>query len=178
MDLHFLKALVLVTCLLLIQPSILAQKNKLKMHAISIGPGIASSTSATADSGVGLNFDISTRLNKHIFSFNFSTGLDLNAGGPDEDFHEFNLTYGRKWNLAQNLWLEGHIGIGLFAYDIDDGGLPLFIDSPESTIGFPIRAKLIFYPYKNVGIGLNPNLNMNSIENAYAANFIFQLNFD
>ena len=178
MKLDFLKSLLFITCLMLSQNIVLAQSNKLQMHALSIGPGIATSSSETADSGAGMNFDISTILNKHIFSFNFNSGLELNNDGPDEDFFELNLTYGQKWLLGQNFYFEGHLGIGYFGYNIDTGQIPFFIDVPETTIGFPLRAKLIYYPLEKFGVGLNPNLNINSIANTYSAFLIFQYNFN
>ncbi len=178
MDLRYLKLLMLLICSLGILTHSQAQDNSLKIHGLSIGPGIASSSSTTAKSGASLNFDISTIVNKHILSVYFNSGIDLNAGGFDEDFTEFNLTYGRKWLVAKDLYFEGHIGFGLFSYNIDDGAASILFDLPDSTIGFPIRAKLLFYPVKRFGIGINPNFNINSIENAYSANFIFQYNFD
>lgn len=178
MKLQILKLLPIIICLFIFEQTLMAQSNKLKMHAISIGPGFASSSSETADGGISLNLDIATILNNHIISFNFNTGLELNSNGPDEDFFELNLTYGQKWFLAKNLYFEGHVGMGLFGYHIDQGQIPLFIDVPETTIGFPIRAKLIFYPLKNFGVGLNPNLNINSIANTYSAFLIFQYNFN
>ncbi len=178
MKLLYFRLVVLITCLSFSLNIVMAQDNKLKLHAVSIGVGIASSSSNTADGGLGLNMDFSTIINKHIISFNFNSGVKLNSDGPDEDFYELNLTYGRKWFLVQNLILEGHLGIGYFAYDLDTGNIPFFINLPETTIGFPIRVKLIYYPLKSFGVGINPNVNFNSINNTYSANFIIQYNFN
>jgi len=177
MKLHCFRFLVSITCFFLIQHSTLAQDKGFKMHAVSIAPGIASSSSATAKTGSSLNFDISASIDKHLISFYFNVGLDLNKGGPAEKFTEFSFTYGRKWSLTQHLVLEGHAGVGLFTYDIDDGLTPIFFDFPDSTVGFPIRAKLLYYPGEKFGIGLNPNLNLNSLENAYSLNLVFQYHF-
>lgn len=125
-----------------------------------------------------MNLDFSTIFNKHIISFNFNPGVKLNSDGPDQDFYELNLTFGRKWLLVQNLSLESHLGIVYFAFDIDIGPIPFFINLPETTIGFPLRAKIIYYPTENLGIGINPNANFNSIENTYSANLIIQYNFN
>lgn len=173
----FFRLLVLITCLILTSNIGMAQNNKLKLHSFSFGAGIASSSSDSAASGLDLNLDFSTIVNKHIISFNFNSGVKLNSDGPDEDFYELNLTFGRKWLLVQNLFFESHLGIGYFVYDIDTGPT-FFINLPETTIGFPIRAKIIYYPAENLGIGINPNANFNSIENTYSANLIIQYNFN
>ncbi len=178
MKLHCFTLFVSITSFFLIHPTVTAQNKGFNMYAVSIGPGIASSSSATAKTGSSMNFDIAASIDKHIISFYFNAGLDLNKGGPAETFTEFNLTYGRKWSLGQKFVLEGHTGVGYFTYDIDTNNFSLFIDSPKGTIGFPIRAKLLLYPVEKFGIGLNPNLNLNSLETAYSLNLMLQYNFD
>ena len=178
MRLFFIKYLTLGIGLVLILNTAIAQEKKLKLHAISLGAGIASSSSDTAESGLGLNLDFSTIVNKHIIAFNFNSGVQLNSDGPDEDFYELNLTYGRKWPLDKNISLEGHIGIGYFAYDIDTGPIPFFFNLPDTTVGFPLRIKLLYNPLDKFSIGINPNVNFNSIATTYTANFIIQYNFN
>ena len=178
MKLHSLKELVLIACLLFSSYSAIAQDSGLQMHAVSFGVGFATSSSSSAEIGPGLTLDISTIRNKHIFSFNFNLGTELNSKGPEEEFFEVNLTYGQKWNFSQNLFLEGHLGFGYFGYRIHTSSNIIIFDLPDSTIGFPLRAKVIYNIGKNFGIGLNTNVNFNSIANAYAANFIIQYNFN
>ena len=156
-----------------------AQDKRLRVHAVSLGPGIASNNTAGSGTGWGVNFDFSTIANGHIISFNTNTGINIPVEPRDESFVEINLTYGRKLNIGQYLVLEGHLGIGIFTFDDEDdpdGGFN--IDVPAATVGFPFRAKLIYYPADKFGVGLNPNLNLNSGLIAYTVNFILQYNFN
>ena len=104
-------------CSLLIQFSTVAQDSKLKVHAINLGAGIASTTSESAETGLGLGLDFSTIVNKHLVSFNINAGSDIRTAEGKELFIELNLTYGRKWEIGQYLVFEGHLGAGLFTYD-------------------------------------------------------------
>jgi len=96
------------------------------------------------DSIVYLNFGFSTKMNKHIISFNFNSGVNLNSDGPDEDFYELNLMFGRKWLLVQNLSLESQLCIGYFAYDIDIGPILFFNNLPETINGFLFNNLIYF----------------------------------
>ncbi len=156
-----------------------AQDKKLRVHALSLGPGIASTTTSGAGTGWGVNFDFSTIANRHIISLYSNTGINIPNEPRDEVFFELNLTYGRKLNIGQYLVLEGHLGIGIFTFDEENDPDALFnIDVPAATVGFPFRAKLIYYPADKFGVGLNPNLNLNSGLIAYSVNFILQYNFN
>ena len=153
-----------------------AQQNNLRLHAISGGFGIASSSSETAGSGFGINLDFSLALQKNIFSFYFNSGWELTNEILSEEFYELNLTYGRLWELGDRWTIEGHLGIGWFAYEVD-AEPDLFFDFPDNDIGFPFRVKLIYRPSDRIGLGLNPNVNFNSIETAYSGNILIQYYF-
>ena len=151
-----------------------SQENNLKLHGISAGFGWAATGNTADRSGIGANFDLSTILKKNIFSFNFNSGFDISTDLFNEQFYELNLTYGRKFNILTKLVLEGHVGVGLFAYDIDlpesFGGL----DAPELAVGFPIRLKLLYHLSDRFALGANPNLNFNSLNDTLTAHFILQ----
>ncbi len=167
-----------IACLVLFRVSSTAQDKKLRLHGVSIGAGIASTSSATAETGLGLNFDFSTIVKSHILSLNANVGTNINTDRGEESFFELNLTYGRKWLIGQNLVIEGHLGIGIFTFDevIEDSNFN--IDLPGATTGFPFRLKLLYYPTEKFGIGLNPNINFNEGITAYSLNFILQYNFN
>ena len=114
MKLQFLKLLLLIAFIFLSPFSSTAQDKKLKLHAVSLGAGIASTTSEAAETGLGIGFDFSTTVNKHLISFNVNVGSDIRTAAGKEAFLELNLTYGRKWHIGQYLVLEGHLGIGIF----------------------------------------------------------------
>lgn len=176
MKLRFSKILIL--CFLFSQAVVIAQDNKLKMHALSIGGGIASTTSESAETGFGLGLDIATIVDNHLISFFLNVGSDIRTAEGRELFLELDLTYGRKWQISPNLVLEGHVGAGLFMYDLDTGPNIFGLNFPDTTIGFPIRVKFMYYPAKRIGIGLNPNVNFNSIITAYDLNLVIQYNFN
>ena len=158
-------------------PEIHAQDNKLRLHAISGSVGIAGSSSDTAGSGFGFDIDLSTILKENLFSFYFNSGWNLNSGGPDEEFYSLNLTYGRKWTISERWSLETHAGIGWFGYHIETGSL-FFGDLPDNTVGFPLRLKLLHHLSDRFGIGLNPNINFNSVETAYSGHLVIQYHFN
>ena len=169
-----LRLVVLLSFLFITSTNLLAQDKKLKAHALSLGAGIATADTDNAKSGLGINLDFSTLVNDHIISLYLNSGLNLTDNGPNEDFYEFNLTYGRKWSLDPKLVLEGHVGIGLFVYDVETGPNPFFANIPDNTVGFPLRAKLLYYPSEKFGLGINPNANFNSIANTYTFNVVLQ----
>ena len=171
--------LILALLFLLLQNSMEAQDKKIRVHALSLGPGIASTSTTGSATGWGVNFDFSTIANGHIISLNTNTGINIPAEPRDEAFVEINLTYGRKWNIGQYLVLEGHLGIGIFTFDEEnDPNAQFNIDIPAATVGFPFRVKFLYYPAEKLGVGLNPNLNLNSGLTAYTVNFLLQYNFN
>jgi hypothetical protein len=152
-----------------------AQQKNLQLHAISFGVGYAS-TSKSLVQGPGLTLDFATILaDKHIFSFNFDLGTESKSSAKNEEFYELNLTYGRKTELGSNFLLEGHLGVGLFAYS--DAIDSFIFNIPENTIGFPVRIKLLYAFSDHFAVGVHPHANFNSIANAFAAHFLFQYHF-
>jgi len=174
-SLRNLKSMVLLG-LLLWSLQLTAQQNKLRWHASSLGIGYASTAEPKIE-GPALSLDISTiYVDKHIYSLNFNVGSESRIFGANEEFYELNLTYGRKVALAPKLFLEGHLGIGLFAYE-DNVDSPVF-NFPDATIGFPVRAKLLYSLSEHFSLGINPNANFNSITNAYSGHFVLQYTFN
>ncbi|RKS42774.1 hypothetical protein BC962_3061 [Gillisia mitskevichiae] len=154
----------------------LAQESKLTLNSTSIGIGLIGSSSETSDGGLSISLDLSTKLNENIFSFYLNGGSELNLFDAEENYTEINLTYGRQIELNNWIKLEGHLGVGYFNYSVKNGSTN-FTTNKESTIGFPFRVKLIFYTGKHFGIGINPNMNLNSLVNTYSGNIIFQYRF-
>lgn len=153
-----------------------AQESKLKLNSTSLGMGIIGSSSDSSGGGLSIGLDLSTKLNKNLFSLYLNAGSELNLFDAEENYTEVNVTYGRE--IALNSWigLEGHLGLGYFNYSIKNGSTN-FNTVKESTIGFPLRVKLIFYTGRHFGIGVNPNMNLNSLVNTYSGNIIFQYKF-
>jgi hypothetical protein len=155
---------------------ILAQESKLTLNSTSIGIGLIGSSSETSGGGLSISLDLSTKLNKSLFSIYLNSGSELNLFDAEENYTEISLTYGRQIELNNWIKLEGHLGLGYFNYSVKNGSTN-FTTNKESTIGFPFRVKLIFYTGKHFGIGINPNMNLNSLVNTYSGNIIFQYRF-
>ena len=157
-----------------------AQENKLQLNSTSLSIGLIGVPSDTSSIGVdiGLNIglDLSAKLSENIFSFYLNGGSQLHFFDARESYTEINVTYGREIKLNSWIILEGHLGVGYFNYSFKNG-LTDFQTVTQSTIGFPLRVKLIFYTEKNFGIGINPNMNWNSLVKTYSGNLIFQYKF-
>ncbi|AUC84819.1 hypothetical protein CW731_05710 [Polaribacter sp. ALD11] len=162
--------------------STLAQENKLQLKSTSLGIGLSGLSSDNTDisdtstAGFTVNLDLSVNLNKHIFSLYLNKDFKFNLYDGREHYNQLNATYGREFELNDWLKLEGHLGLGYFNYSVKNYSTD-FKTNKESTIGFPLRVKLIFYTKENFGIGINPNLNLNSLVNTYSVNIVFQHNF-
>ena len=199
-----LKLFIVLASLFLVQNSAMAQENKnkpnnkLKLHAISVGYGVASSSSSPTVGIVRSNvIDLSTIVNKHIISIYTNFGSNkFSLKRPDDlqkGFVEASFTYGRKWILREKLCLEGHLGLGVFMYgmELPPGRFDFPFPFPyfHAALGMPIRAKLLYYPLKRFGIGLNPNTNINlsrrdghsaiyKLKIGYSASFLIQYHFN
>lgn len=181
-----LKALpLLFLCLVVIGLSdTFAQQNKLKIHGISLGVGVMAHTPKIYESDTNLPFDVSVIQGNNLFSLYHNKTEDLSNIFnilPSDDqayYQEFNLTYGKQWVFTNRWVLEAHAGLGYFEhnyYGLDEFDSNRFVK--ESTIGFPIRAKLIYYLGDHFGLGVNPNLNVNSLNTVLSAALLLQFRF-
>lgn len=179
-----LSALSLLFLVLFGMSKAVAQQSKLKIHGISLGVGIMADTPKIYESDTNLPFDISLSQGNHLFSLYHNKTEDLSNFYnilPSDDqayYQEFNLTYGKQWTLTDHWVLEGHAGLGYFQhnyYGLDEFDSNRLVK--ESTIGFPVRAKLVYYFGDHFGLGLNPNLNINSLNTVLSAAFLLQFRF-
>jgi hypothetical protein len=153
-----------------------AQEGKIKLHSASITAGLVGSSSATSSGGVNLGVDVAANLNKNLFAIYLNAGAEFNLFDASEGYTELNLTYGRAVALNDWIKIEGHIGLGYFNHRFRNGFTNLVAVS-ESTVGVPVRIKILFYTIDKLAIGFNPNINLNSLANTYSANFILQYDF-
>lgn len=156
-----------------------AQESKLKFHSISGGIGLTGSSSNITDGfgGFVAALDIATTSNSNLFSIFIETGSQ-SLIISEENYRQINLTYGREWSLNDLFSLELHGGFGYFKWDTEVFSLTnMNVKQSENTIGFPIRLKLIFNFSNQFGLGLNPNLNVNSLANTYSINLTGRYKF-
>jgi hypothetical protein len=156
-----------------------SQENSFKIHSISAGFGYIGFSSNDIDNGDGLNFvaDFTTSYNKNLFSVYFNIGGDADIlKQEDGETSEISITYGREWDLTDRLKFEAHAGLGYFNWGYSNSST-FFLLEKETTIGFPVRAKLIYYFTNNFGVGINPNANFNSLATTYSVDLIIQYKF-
>ena len=155
------------------------QENNLRIHSISAGAGYIGFSSSDTSSDGGLNFvaDLTASHKKNLFSIYFNIGGEVDIlKKEDGEASEISITYGREWGLTDRLKLEAHAGLGYFNWGYANSST-FFLLEKESTIGFPVRAKLIYRFTDNFGVGVNPNANFNSLAITYSADLIIQYRF-
>ena len=126
-----------------------------------------------------MNFvaDVTTGYNRNLFSVYLNIGGEIDIlKKEDGEASEINFTYGRQWNLSDRIKCEAHAGVGYFNWGYANSST-FFLLKKKSTIGFPVRVKLIYTFVKNFGVGMNPNVNFNSLATSYSADLIIQYRF-
>jgi hypothetical protein len=155
------------------------QVNDFRIHSISAGLGYIGFSSNNTSSNGGLNFvaDITTGYNKNLFSIYFNIGGEVDLlKKEDVETSEISFTCGRGWYLANRLKFEAHAGLGYFNLGYANNS-SFFLLIKKSTIGFPVRAKTIYNFTENFGVGINPNINFNSLAISYSIDLIVQYKF-
>ena len=160
-----------------------SQENKLKIYSSSLGIGPIFSSTDTFGGGLSTCLDFSVRFKTSVFSIYYNTNYDYSdfgiMGARDREYYqEANLIFGKEIKLIEQLSLEGHVGLGYFQqkyYTYD--AYYNYEDKNEHSIGFPLRIKLVYYFGRHFGVGLNPNLNLNSLNNTFSGNLLLQYKF-
>jgi hypothetical protein len=121
--------------------------------------------------GASMTLDISLNSNKDIFTFLATGGSEISVlgGGGNTSFEQLNLMYGREMNLAKNIFIDLHAGVGYVSYK--------FRDNRNTTIGVPLMAKLRFKTGERFSIGLRLLENINSSSNVLSTGILFQWNY-
>ena len=166
-----------LSILLFITLPLHAQEENLRLYSASFGIGVIDTFSESSGDGFNMVADITTEWRENLFSLHVNSGSGFMVGtffGDDsEDYLAGSLTYGREVKLDW-IKLEGHAGIGFFnhkaRYELEN------IDINKTSVGFPVRAKLIFF-YKFIGIGINQNANFNPLVSTYSTDLILQVIF-
>lgn len=167
----------ILICLLFATSNQAQESNKLKFHSVSFGVGTytpLTETFANSLGGLNWNADLAFEMNKYIFSLYVSTGI-RNLIVEEESYSEINFTIGKEFFLNNWFAIEGHLGLGHFAYKYKPfSGHTL----SEGYLGFPIRLKGNFYLNNHLAVGLNPNININTYYSVIlSGNLIFQYIF-
>lgn len=130
------------------------------------------------NSGLALSADVSFDYGKNIFSLAIGTGTEGEFIGKSDDFTEVNFLYGRSYQLSEKIFADLFVGAGYFSFNtygyISDTGRKGDID--ESTIGFPIGAKLQYKLGPRYSMGVKLGANINSVETIGTVGLVLQWN--
>jgi hypothetical protein len=173
------KSLKLLTLIVLFPFLCQSQESGLRIHSVSAGIGYIGFSTEDINSGGGLDFaaDLTVNFKKNLFSVYFNVGGEADIlKREDGEAFEISVTYGREWDLSERLIIETHAGLGYFNWGYANSST-FYLLKKESTIGFPVRLKLIYNFIEQFGVGLNPNANFNSLAISYSANVIIQYRF-
>lgn len=170
-------ALILVSTYTFAQNS---KQNKLIFKSISTGFGICAGKE-NMEGGLDFYIDATTALRKNLFSLSFMAGEEFNFDLFDpspkhRDFKEYGILYGRELKISKIIKLETHTGVSIFKENYANESTN-YVHKSETVIGIPIKIKILFYPLSHFALGLNPNINFNSIETTYSGNIIIQYSF-
>jgi len=146
---------------------------KIRFSSMSLGAGIYNgflkndSYFGNEFGGPNLVTDLIFELDGYFFSIYYGSSLEkLDVG--EEVYSEINLTMGLKLLERGPFVLEGHAGLGYFT-----NRFKIFqTKETTATIGLPIRIKANYFFTPNLGIGINPNVNINGTAPIINVNFI------
>jgi hypothetical protein len=145
-------------------------KNGFRFHSIALGFG---SFSAQKGGGIGATINVTTCLNKNLFSIEYSGGQELNLFGAEQifGFDVIDLVYGRELKVFNWLAFEGFAGLGYCSIHGNE------YDVTGKSIAIPLILNTKFYYGKHFGMGFNTNYSINKINNIFTTNLIFHYKF-
>lgn len=168
------KAIILVT-IIFSSLAVKAQETKVKFHAVNAGFGsFHFQKDVNGHDGLSIITDLTISLNKNLISISYLGGTSIKIlAGPNYNFEEYSLLYGREWKALDWLRFEGFAGIGHFNQSSKDSNI-----GEDNTVSFPLRVNTKFYFTKKFGMGFNTNYSINSINNNFSTNLIFHYRFN
>ncbi len=134
---------------------------------------------AGGNGGFAFSADVSFDYGRDIFSLGFGAGSELSIMGSGDDYTEVNILYGRSFRVAEKIFTDVFIGAGYFyfnTYGVIDSHSGRRGEIKESTIGFPIGAKLQFMLGPRYSMGVKLGTNINSLESIGTIGLVLQWN--
>ncbi|WP_284653760.1 hypothetical protein [Flavobacterium terrisoli] len=171
-----MKKVIQISVVLMFTVVMNAQSDKFQFRSVSLGLGIC--YGPNNDGGPNFTFDLATALNsKHLLSANINAGEEFNLFDAKRSFTEYNILYGRDFEIDKRLNIEVHGGLGLFSRLYRDDTTE-FQDKKDKTLGIPLRAKLLYYVIKDeLALGFNQTININSLDKTFTTNLVLQYVF-
>jgi hypothetical protein len=157
----------------------LQTRSQIKISSVDVEMGWLHSTKNLPISTSGLTsaVGITTSVNKNLFILDLegSTGF-LNLWDADYETKQYNLLYGRYFQVSKLIALQPGIGIGIVKEKYKYGDTD-FKYLTTTTGGFPVKLKVFFANTKHLYVGIGSSVNVNSIATNYSASFLFQWRF-
>ncbi|CAL2056420.1 hypothetical protein [Tenacibaculum sp. 190524A05c] len=156
--------------------------DKFRVHSLSLGIGAPRSSKISL--GLGANMDLAFSKGKHLFKFmaGGASELSFNLFGNKnirDSFEEYSIMYGRAFEVKK--WLSfdffGGIGYANIKYNLDTSNG--FDDEFKSikTVGFPLQLRIRFITSRLFSIGMEQNVNVNSISTLSRTGGFIQFSF-
>lgn len=162
---------------MLFSQTVFAQENAAsRFHFKSVGAGFGITAGDETAGGVAFMADVTTAVNKNLFSVALSSGNEVDLFEAERKFFAADIFYGREISITRIFKIEAFAGVGIFTESYKNGDTN-FVEINETAVGLPVRIKFLFYVTNKFAIGINPNVNFNSIETLYSGNLQFQYNF-
>jgi hypothetical protein len=148
---------------------------KLKIYAVNVGLGsFHLKKDVNGHDGLAFISDLTVSLDRNLISVAYLGGTSLKIlDGPNYNFKEYSLSYGREWKVANWFSFEGFAGFGHFTQTSKDSNI-----GTDKTVSFPLKVNAKFYFTKKFGMGLNTNYSINSVNNNLSTNLIFHYKFN
>lgn len=87
---------------------------------------------------------------------------------------EFNLLYGRDFQLGKRFSIEPNAGVGIFTKrEMKDHRLV----EDQSVAGFPVKLKFVYHTDRRIDLGLAPIANFNSVSTNYGGALVLRYRF-
>ena len=182
----FLSIAVLCALSTFSQETIENDTKKIKSFSFAVG-GFKPYSGGNGNANFYVSIDGTYMYNKNLFTASLNRGFDFDIVIKGTRYNlSFDALYGREVKLLPWLYLEAHIGIGLFRgsyYKSKNDTWEIVTNADNSknhitplSISFPAKFKILFYHTKTSSIGVNLNYNANNVSNYIAYNLIYQKN--
>lgn len=162
-----MKKLLLSFLMLLFILSANSQSN-IRIHSVTVNLGYKSSW---AVDGPVKGIELAADWQKNLFILEFSH--DGHMVFPVWNT-EFNVLYGRNFQVAKWFSIEPNAGIGIFTKrEKQDHSLV----EDQAVVGFPVKLKFIYHADRRIDLGLAPIANFNSMNTNYGGALVLRYRF-
>ncbi len=154
-----------------------SQDTRFGIRSIEQNNGISTTFSNYYEFGLNLGLGITAEYEHHLFAFRSNIGGEVEfLSSAVNQFNNFNFMYGREFLINNWLVLEGFVGVGYINFSKENLDTN-WIRENNKALNVPLSLKVLFVNGKVFGMGINPNINLNSFQVLYSTNLTFQFKF-